>query len=61
MVVGDDRNNLGVCHSNRRVERGELEMLLMLLWAVMTAREGEDQGIIALKPAEPVQIARVTR
>jgi hypothetical protein len=43
-----------VRHSDRGIERGEFEMLLVLLWA-MTARKREDQRIVALKLAEALQ------
>src|SRR5205807_2864345 len=52
VVVSGDRRDLGVGHGDLRVERGELLMLLVLLRAVMTAREREDQRIIALQRAE---------
>ena len=35
--VGRDRGDLGVRHRDLRVERGELEVLLVLLRAVVTA------------------------
>ena len=42
MIVGRDRGDLSVGHGDFRVEGGELEMLLMLLGAVVAARESED-------------------
>ena len=47
-----DRHDLGVAHRDLWIERGELEVLLVLLWAVHPAREREDQGVVALKVAE---------
>jgi hypothetical protein len=38
----------GVCHRDPRKERGELEMLLVLLRAVVTARQGQDHRIVTL-------------
>ena len=52
MVVGRDRGDLRVGHGDLRIERGELEVLLVLLRAVVAAREREDQGIVALQLAE---------
>src|SRR5206468_2217061 len=42
----------GVGHGDPRVERGELLMLLVLLRAVVTACEREDERVIALQRAE---------
>jgi hypothetical protein len=53
MSIGRDRDRLGVGHGDLRIERGELEVLLVLLRAVVAAREHEDQGIVALQLAEP--------
>jgi hypothetical protein len=39
MVIGGDRDNLGVCHSDLRVKRGKLKMLLVFFRAVMAARK----------------------
>ena len=52
MLVGRDRGDLRVGDGDLRIERGELEMLLVLLRAVVAAREREDQGIVALQLAE---------
>jgi hypothetical protein len=46
VVVGGDRNNPHVRHSDRGTERGEFEMLPMLLWAVVVTREREVQRIV---------------
>jgi hypothetical protein len=50
-VVGRDRHDLGVGDGDLRVVSGQLEMLLMLLWAEMAAREDEDHRIDALQLA----------
>ena len=47
-MVGD--RSIG--NGDLRIERGELEVLLVLLRAVVAAREREDQGIVALQLAE---------
>ena len=52
MLVGRDRGDLRVGDGDLRIERGELEVLLVLLRAVVAAREREDQGIVALQLAE---------
>src|ERR1700689_3864560 len=59
MIVGGDRGDLRVRHRNPRVERGELQMLLVLLWAIVAARQREDQWIVALQLAELARGARV--
>jgi len=61
MVIGGDRGDLGVGHGDLRVERGQLQMLLVLLRAVVSARKREDQWVIALQLAEPSRCARVIR
>jgi hypothetical protein len=43
---------LGVGHGDPRIERGEVQVLLVLLRAVVTARQREDQWIVALQLAE---------
>ena len=48
VLVGRDGGDLGVGHRDPRVERGQLEMLLVLLGAVVAAGEGQDQGVAAL-------------
>ena len=48
VIVGGDRGDLSVRHRDLRVERGEFQMLLVLLWAIVAARKREDQRIIAL-------------
>jgi hypothetical protein len=53
VVVGRDGGDSGVGDGDLGMERGELEMLLVLLRAVVTAREREDQRIVALQLAEP--------
>src|SRR5580692_6545838 len=48
VIVGRDRGDLSVRHRDLRVERGKFQMLLVLLWAIVAAREGEDQRVVAL-------------
>src|SRR5215217_8717629 len=43
MVVGCDRGDLGVGDGDLRIVRGELEVLLVLLGAVVAARERQDE------------------
>jgi hypothetical protein len=52
MVIGRDRRDPRVGDVDLRIERGELEVLLMLLGAVVPAREREDHGIVALELAQ---------
>jgi hypothetical protein len=52
MGVGRDRGDLRVRHGDLGVVGGEIQVLLMLLGAVVPAREREDQGVIALDLAE---------
>ena len=52
VLVGRDRGHLGVRHGDLRIERRELEVLLVLLRAVVAAREREDQRVVALQLAE---------
>ena len=59
MIVGSDRGYLSVRHRDLRVKSGEFQMLLVLLWAVMAARQREDQRVIALEFAELAQRACV--
>ena len=59
VVVGGDRGNLGVCHSNLRIKCGKIQVLLVFLRAVVAARKRQDQGIIALEFAEFARYARV--
>jgi hypothetical protein len=61
VVVGGDRGDLGVRHGDFGVERGQLQMLLVLLRAVVAARERQDQRVVALQLAEPAGRARVIR
>jgi hypothetical protein len=48
VLVGRDGGDLGVGDRDLRVERGQLEMLLVLLRAVVAARKSEDQRVVAL-------------
>ena len=59
VLVGRDGGDLRVGHRDLRIERGELEMLLVLLRAVVAAGEGEDQRVVALDLAEPPGDVRV--
>src|SRR5215213_1343327 len=59
MLVGRDRRDLGVRHGDLGIEGRELEVLLVLLWAVVTASEREDEGVVALKLAEPPRDLRM--
>src|SRR5258708_39158991 len=59
MVIGGDRDNLGISHSDLRIKRGKLQMLLVLFRAVVAARKCQDQRIVALQFAEPARCSRV--
>src|ERR1700758_2228248 len=59
VIVGGDRGDLSVSHRDLGIKRGEFQMLLVFLRAVVAAREREDQRIVALKLAELAQFARV--
>ena len=48
VVVGGNRNDLRVRHRDLRIERGKFQMLLVLLGAVVAAREREDERVITL-------------
>ena len=48
MVVGGDCSDLSVADGEFRIERSQFQMLLVLLRTVMTARERENQRVIAL-------------
>src|SRR3954465_7777551 len=52
MVVGGDGDDLGVRHRHLGLERGQLEVLLVLLGAVVAPGQREDQRILALELAE---------
>ena len=52
VLVGRDRDDLRVGHGDLRLERRQLEVLLVLLRAVVAAREREDHRIGALQLAE---------
>src|SRR3954470_5863236 len=47
VLGGGDRGDPGVGHVDLRVVRREIEVLLVLLRAVVAAREREDQRIVA--------------
>jgi hypothetical protein len=57
VVVGGDRSDLGVRDGDLRVERGKFQMLLVLLRAIVAAREREDERVIALQIAQPARCA----
>src|ERR1700686_1930536 len=59
VIVGGDRGDLSVRHRDPRVERGEFQMLLVLLWTIVTARQRKDERIIALEFAELPQLPRL--
>jgi hypothetical protein len=59
MVVGRDRDNPRICHSDLRVKRGKLQMLLVFFRAIVAARKRQDEGIITLEFAEPAWGARM--
>src|SRR5271168_550159 len=59
VVVGADRDDLRVRDGDLRIERGELQVLLVLFWAVVAAREGEDQRILTLQLAQRALGVRV--
>ena len=44
VVIGGDRDNLGVCHRDLRIKRGKIQMLLVFFRAVVAARKRQDQG-----------------
>ena len=48
MLVGSDRGDPGVGHGDLRIERGELEVLLVLVQPVAAALQRPDQSIVAL-------------
>src|ERR1700685_2627259 len=48
VIVGRDRGDLSVRDRDLRIERGKFQMLLVFLWAVVAARERQDQWIVAL-------------
>jgi hypothetical protein len=48
VIVGGDCDDLSVCHCDLRVERGEFQMLLVLLRAKVAARKRKDERIITL-------------
>jgi len=48
VIVGRDRGDLTVRHRDLRVEGGEFQMLLVFFWAIVAARECQDQWILAL-------------
>jgi hypothetical protein len=53
VVVSRDRGDLGVGDGDLRIERSQLQVLLVLLGAIVAAREREDQRVIALQLAQP--------
>ena len=61
MVIGSDGDDLGVGNGDLRVIRGELQMLLVLLRAVIAPRQREDQRVVALELAQPSHRVGVIR
>ena len=59
MIVGGNRDDLSVRHCDPGIERGELQMLLVLLGTEVAPREREDQRVVALQVAEPARRACV--
>jgi len=49
VIVGGDRSDLGVLHRDLRVERGQLQGLLVLFRAIVAARKRENKRISALQ------------
>ena len=60
-LVGGDRDDLRVGHRDLRLERRQLEVLLVLLRAVVAAGQREDQRVAALQLAERADDAGVVR
>jgi hypothetical protein len=52
VLIGGDRDYLGVGHRDLRLGCRQVEMLLVFFPAVVAAREREDQRIAALELAE---------
>ncbi len=52
VIVGGDRRDLSVRNRDLWVERGEIQVLLMLFWAIMAART----SVITSKPANGDQV-----
>jgi hypothetical protein len=48
VIVGSDCGDLRIRNRDPRVERGEFQMLLVLLRAIVAARERKDERIVAL-------------
>src|SRR5262245_2339485 len=61
MVVGRDRRDLRVGHRDFRVERSELQVLLVFLGTVMTSSQGEYHRILTLDLAQLSDRLRVVR
>ena len=61
VLVGRDRDDLRVGDGDLRTGRRQLEMLLVLLRAVVAAREGEDHRVAALELAEAADGLGVVR
>src|SRR6266481_3462781 len=58
VIVGGDGGDLSVCHRDLLVERGEFQMLLVLLWAVMAARKCKDSDFKGYEDWAVVSSAR---
>ena len=48
VIVGRNRGDLSVRYRDLWIERGEFQMLLVLLWTIVAARKREDERIITL-------------
>jgi hypothetical protein len=53
MRVGRDGGQPRAAHTDLRLDRSELKVLMVLLRAVVTARERQDQWVVALDLAQP--------
>src|SRR5215471_7544338 len=59
VVVCGNGCDLGIRNHDFRIERGKFQMLLVFLWAVVAAREREDQRVVALQFTQPAQTVAV--
>ena len=58
-VVGSDSDDSGITDDNLRVELHQLEMLLMVLWTEVAARQNENHRVQTLQIAQPPPYLRV--
>ena len=61
MVVGRDRDDLGVGDRDLRIVRRQLQVLLMLLRTVIAPRQCEDEGVVTLELAKRADRVGVIR